>query len=67
MPTKKLKESLRRWRKLAVTRAEMLHEMHVELVTLALLSSDHPEFFNPLHIAKAKQIRDRVLAEHRRV
>ncbi len=65
MPKITVKESARRWRKLAVKRAELLHEMRTDLTIVALLASDKPEFFNPLTVLAAKKVRDRVLAEHR--
>jgi len=35
----------------------------MERDAMAMLSSESPRFSNPLHVYKAKQVRDRVLAE----
>jgi hypothetical protein len=32
-------------------------------MVLAMLAADTPQFYNPLHVAAAKQLRDRVLQE----
>ena len=36
-----------------------------ERVTLAKLAADSPQFYNPLHVAAAKRLRDSILSNRR--
>ncbi|MEM9790850.1 MAG: hypothetical protein AAF842_10660 [Planctomycetota bacterium] len=44
-------------------RRDELASLRLERLTLARLAADRPQFDNPLHVADAKRLRDRVLEE----
>lgn len=43
-------------------RDELLKQFDLERVMMAKLAADSPQFYNPIIVAEAKRIRDRILS-----